>query len=60
MGIEFGLLGLIWLVILVWAIIKTAQARVGLVVRTLWILILIVFPVLGFLFWLFLGPKGRG
>ena len=60
MGMEFGLLGLIWLVILVWAIIKTAQARVGLVVRTLWILILIVFPVLGFLFWLFLGPKGKG
>ncbi|MBY6204920.1 PLDc N-terminal domain-containing protein [Halomonas denitrificans] len=58
MGIEFGLLGLIWLIILVWAIVKTAQARVGLVVRVLWILILLVFPVIGFLFWLFLGPKG--
>ncbi len=58
MGIEFGLLGLIWLIILVWAIVKTAQARVGLVVRVLWILILIVFPLIGFLFWLFLGPKG--
>lgn len=60
MGIELGLLGLIWLVIVVWAIIKTAQARVGLLVRVCWILILIVFPVLGFLFWLFLGPKGSG
>ena len=60
MGIEFGLLGLIWLIILVWAIIKTAQARVGLLVRFCWILILIVFPVLGFLLWLFLGPKGKG
>ena len=60
MGIELGLLGLIWLVIVVWAIIKTAQARVGLLVRFCWILILIVFPVLGFLFWLFLGPKGKG
>ncbi len=58
MGIEFGLLGLIWLIILVWAIVKTAQARVGLVVRVLWILILLVFPLIGFLFWLFLGPKG--
>ena len=58
MGIEFGLLGLIWLIIVVWAIVKTAQARVGLVVRVLWILILLVFPVIGFLFWLFLGPKG--
>lgn len=59
MGLEIGLLGLIWLIIVVWAIVRTAQARVGLVVRVLWILILIVFPVIGFLFWLFLGPKGK-
>lgn len=58
MGIEIGLLGLIWLVIVIWAIVKTAQARVGAFVRFMWILILIVFPVIGFLFWLFLGPKG--
>ncbi|MDX1625846.1 MAG: PLDc N-terminal domain-containing protein [Wenzhouxiangellaceae bacterium] len=58
MGLELGLLGLIWLVIVVWAIVKTAQARVGPVPKILWILILIVFPVIGFLFWLFLGPKG--
>lgn len=60
MGLEIGLLGLIWLIIVVWAIVRTAQARVGLVVRMLWILILLVFPVIGFLFWLFLGPKGKG
>lgn len=58
MGIEFGLLGLIWLVIVIWAIVKTAQSRVGMVPKVLWILILLVFPVVGFLFWLFLGPKG--
>jgi hypothetical protein len=60
MGLEIGLLGLIWLIVVVWAIVRTAQARVGLVVRVLWIRILIVFPVVGFLFWLFLGPKGKG
>jgi len=58
MGPEIGLLGLIWLVVLVWAIIKTAQARVGVFVRFVWIVVLIVFPVVGFLFWIFLGPKG--
>lgn len=58
MGPEIGLLGLIWLVILVWAIIKTAQARVGVFVRFVWIVVLILFPVIGFLFWIFLGPKG--
>lgn len=58
MGLELGLLGLIWLVIVVWAIVKTVQAGVGPVPKFFWVLILIVFPVVGFLFWLFLGPKG--
>lgn len=58
MGPEIGLLGLIWLIVLVWAIIKTAQARVGVFVRFVWIVVLILFPVVGFLFWIFLGPKG--
>jgi len=58
MGPEIGLLGLIWLFVLVWAIIKTAQARVGAFVRFVWIVVLILFPLVGFLFWIFLGPKG--
>lgn len=59
MGIEIvGLGSLIWLIILVWAIVKTAQARVGAFVRFMWIIVLILFPVLGFVIWLFLGPKG--
>jgi hypothetical protein len=53
-----GLLGLIWLIIVIWAIVKTAQARVGLLPRLLWILILIFLPVIGLIIWLFLGPKG--
>jgi hypothetical protein len=53
-----GLLGLIWLIIVIWAIVKTAQARVGLLPRLLWILILIFLPVIGLIIWIFLGPKG--
>lgn len=59
MGIEVvGLGSLIWLIILVWAIVKTAQARVGAFVRFMWILVLILLPVLGFIAWIFFGPKG--
>lgn len=58
MGIEVGLLGLIWLIIVIWAIIKTANSRSGMVPKVLWILILLFFPVIGLLFWLLLGPKG--
>lgn len=59
MGIEVvGLFSLIWLIILVWAIVKTLQSPAGVVPKVLWILILLVFPLVGLIFWLLLGPKG--
>ncbi len=59
MGIEVaGLLGLIWLIIVIWAVIKTAQSNAGMVPKILWILILLAFPVVGLIIWLLLGPKG--
>lgn len=59
MGLEVGgLLGLIWLVIVIWAIIQVANSPAGGGVKVLWILILLLFPVIGLLIWFFLGPKG--
>lgn len=59
MGIEVGgILGLIWLIIVIWAIIKVATSRAGPVAKILWILILLFLPVLGLILWLLLGPKG--
>jgi len=59
MGIEVaGIFGLIWLIIIIWAIIKTAQSPAGLVPKILWILILLAFPIIGLILWLLLGPKG--
>jgi hypothetical protein len=58
MGIEVGgILGLIWLIIVIWAIIKVAQSGAGGVAKILWILILLFLPVLGLILWLLLGPK---
>jgi hypothetical protein len=58
MGIEVGgILGLIWLIIVIWAIIKVAQSRAGGVQKLLWILILLFLPVLGLILWFLLGPK---
>lgn len=59
MGIEVGgLLGLIWLIIIIWAIVKVAQSSAGPVPKLLWILLLLFLPVIGFILWLLLGPKG--
>ncbi|WP_081618901.1 PLDc N-terminal domain-containing protein [Thioalkalivibrio sp. ARh3] len=58
MGIEVtGILGLIWLFIVIWAIVRTAQSPAGPVVKLLWILILLFLPVAGLIAWLLLGPK---
>lgn len=58
MGIEVGgLFGLIILVLDVWAIVKTLQSPVGTGSKVLWVVVILILPVLGFLLWLFLGPK---
>ena len=59
MGIEVtGLLSLIWLIIIVWAIVKTMQSGAGTGAKVLWIVLLLVVPLLGLILWLLLGPKG--
>lgn len=59
MGIEIsGLLGFIWLLIIIWAIVKTAKSPAGPVAKVLWILILLFLPLVGLIAWLLLGPKG--
>lgn len=59
MGIEVGgILGFIWLLIIIWAIVKVAQSRAGSLAKLLWILLLLFVPLLGFILWLLLGPKG--
>ncbi|MGM0825411.1 MAG: PLDc N-terminal domain-containing protein [Pseudomonadota bacterium] len=59
MGIEVGgLLGLIWLVIVVWAIVKVAKSSAGGLAKLLWILALLFFPLVGLIIWFLMGPKG--
>ena len=58
MGIEVGgLLGLIWLVLVVYAIVKTVGSRAGTGAKVLWIVLILLLPVVGLIAWLLLGPK---
>lgn len=60
MSIEIsGLFGLILLILTVWAIVSTLQSRARTGKKVLWIVILLVIPLLGFILWLLLGPKGK-
>ncbi|MGP5565396.1 PLDc N-terminal domain-containing protein [Vreelandella alkaliphila] len=59
MGIEVGgLLGLIWLIIVIWAIVKVAKSSAGGLAKLLWILALLFFPLVGLIAWFLFGPKG--
>jgi len=52
-----GLWGLLVLIADVWAIVNIAQSSADTGKKVLWIVLVIVLPVLGFLLWLLLGPR---
>ncbi|MGO2132482.1 MAG: PLDc N-terminal domain-containing protein [Halomonas sp.] len=53
-----GLLSIIWLIIVIWAIVKVAKSGASSLAKVLWIAALIVFPLIGLIVWLLFGPKG--
>jgi succinate dehydrogenase/fumarate reductase cytochrome b subunit len=53
-----GLWGLIVLVADVWAIINVAQSSASNEKKALWIVLVVILPVVGFILWYFLGPRG--
>jgi len=58
MGFEVGgLLGLIWLIIVVYAIVKTVGSSAGTGSKVLWVVLILILPVIGVIAWLLLGPK---
>ncbi|MEX0729205.1 MAG: PLD nuclease N-terminal domain-containing protein [Aquisalimonadaceae bacterium] len=58
MNIEVGgLLGLLLLAAVIWAILNVIQSHAGTGIKVLWILGLILLPVIGFIVWLIAGPR---
>lgn len=53
-----GLLSLVWLVIIIWAIVKVAKSNASTIAKVIWIIVLIAFPLVGFIIWLLFGPRG--
>ncbi|MBI4410844.1 MAG: PLDc N-terminal domain-containing protein [Gemmatimonadetes bacterium] len=51
------LLGILVLVLDAWAILSILGSRASALAKLLWILAIVVFPVVGFLAWLLLGPR---
>jgi hypothetical protein len=53
-----SLWGLIVLVADIWAIVSIVQSSATTGAKVLWILLVLILPVLGFVIWFFAGPKG--
>lgn len=58
MGIEVGgLLGLVILILDVYAIVKIVGSGSSTGAKVLWVVLILLLPVLGFLLWLVAGPS---
>jgi hypothetical protein len=53
-----GVFGLVLLVLDVWAIVNVLQSRASTAHQVFWTVLVILLPLLGFLLWLLLGPRG--
>ncbi len=58
-GPLFGLGFLIALVLALWSVFNIAQSRSTPFGKALWIVFVLFIPYLGFLCWLFFGPRSR-
>lgn len=52
-----GMFGFLILLADVWAILNIFQSSESTGTKTLWIVLVLVLPVLGFVIWYFAGPK---
>jgi len=52
-----GIFGILLLIAVVYAVINIAQSSADSGKKALWIVLVLVLPLLGFVLWFFLGPK---
>lgn len=55
----YSIIGLLILVLDIFAIIKIIQSSASGTEKILWILCVLIFPVIGMIIWFFAGPGGK-
>ncbi|MEC9487429.1 MAG: PLD nuclease N-terminal domain-containing protein [Prosthecochloris sp.] len=58
MGLE-GILGIIVLVLDIYAVLNIFQSSASTIKKTIWIALVILLPVFGLILWFLLGPKNK-
>ncbi len=60
MGMEFGgFFGIVLLALDIWAIVGTVGSSASTGAKVIWVLVVLVLPLLGFIIWLVAGPRRR-
>jgi hypothetical protein len=52
-----GIIGLIILILDIWAILQVFKSSATTGVKILWTVLIVVLPVVGLIIWYFMGPK---
>ncbi|KAA0696581.1 hypothetical protein DT594_04405 [Halopseudomonas laoshanensis] len=53
-----GFLGLVILILDIWAIINIVQSNASTGAKVLWVVLVLLLPVVGLIIWFFAGPRG--
>ena len=54
------LLGLIILILDIWAMVNVVQSRASGLAKVIWVVVIFILPVLGLIVWFFAGPRKFG
>ena len=58
MGIEVGgVLGLVLLILDVWAVVKILQSGAETFSKVIWVVVILLLPLLGLVLWFLFGPR---
>ena len=55
----YDLIGILTLLLAVWALIGVLQSSVPPVEKLIWVVVIILMPLLGFLIWYLIGPGSK-
>lgn len=59
MGIEIsGVLGFLIFILDIYAIVKIVGSSASTIKKVIWVAVVLLLPVIGFILWFFIGPKG--
>lgn len=54
-----GFLGIIILILDIWAIISIVTSSKSVGTKVLWTILVLLLPIIGFIIWLLFGPRGK-